>query len=132
MAALLIPYYNGPHADPTVSAKDKLDPRLNQDLSLSQIQAFRIYKNILCEAYPQRRLELDLYECDIVDMATRYQGKDFYDYHKMFSTQAAAHLTFSNIKIDWSGRNKTLFCNIFTNSKVNTCFNCNSSLHILS
>lgn len=131
LAALLIPYYTGPHADPAVISKEKPDPRLNQELSLAQfIQAFGIYKNIMCQAYPLRRMELDLYERDIVDMATRYQGKGFYEYHKMFSAQAAAHLSYSNIKVDWSVRNKTLFCNIFTNCKVYSCYHCNSSLHM--
>lgn len=133
LAALLIPYYTGPHADPAVVTKEKPDPRLNQDLTLPQfIQAFGIYKNIMCSAYPNRRAELDLYERDIVDMATRYPGKGFYEYHKMFSAQAAAHLSYSNIKIDWSVRNKMLFCNIFTNSKANMCYLCQSSLHIAS
>ncbi|CAG2222425.1 unnamed protein product [Mytilus edulis] len=53
----------------------KPDPRLNRSLSIGEfIQAFSIYKNVMCSAYPQRRNELDLYERDIVDMATRYGG----------------------------------------------------------
>ena len=130
--------------------KEKPDPSLNQDLTLPQfIQAFGIYKNIMCSACPNlysrklgiyknimcsacRRSELDLYERDIVDMATRFPGKGFYEYHRMFSAQASAHLSFSNIKIDWSVRNKTLFCNIFTNSKAYTCNLCQSSLHMAS
>ena len=86
----------------------------------------------MCTAYPNRRAELDLYERDIVDMATRYPGKGFYEYHKMFSAQASAHLSYSNIKIDWSVRNKTLFCNIFTSRKANACYLCQSSLHLAS
>ena len=133
LAALLIPYYTGPHADPAVISKERVDPRLNQELTLPQfIQAFGIYKNVMCQAYPLRRLELDLYERDIVDMATRYQGKGFYEYHKMFSAQAAAHLSYSNIKVDWSVRNKTLFSNIFTNCNVNSCYHCDSTLHMAS
>lgn len=133
LASLLIPYYTGTHSDASVSSKEKPDPRLNQDLSLPQfIQAFGIYKNIMCEAHPQRRQELDLYERDMVDMATRYNGKGFYEYHKMFSSQAAAHLSYSNIKIDWSVRNKTLFCNIFANCRASLCYTCNSSLHMSS
>ena len=86
----------------------------------------------MCQAYPLWRLELDLYERDIVDMATRYQGKGFYEYHKMFSAQATAHLSYSNISVDWSVRNTTLFSNFFTNCKVNSCYQCGSSLHMAS
>ena len=133
LASLLIPYYTGPHADPSVITKERPDMRLNQELTLAQfIQAFGIYKNIMCKAYPIRRPELDLYERDILDMATRYPGNGFYEYHKMFSAQAAAHLSYSGKKIDWSVRNKTLFCSIFTNSKARTCNLCQSSLHLSS
>ena len=65
-------------------------------------------------------------------MATRYPDNGFYEYHKMFSAQAAAHLSYSGKKVDWSVRNKTLFCSIFTNSKARTCNLCQSSLHLSS
>ncbi|CAG2198330.1 unnamed protein product [Mytilus edulis] len=51
----------------------KTDPRLTRSLSIGEfIQAFSIYKkcNVLC--LPHRRSELDIYERDIVDMASRY------------------------------------------------------------
>ena len=109
------------------------DLRLNNSLSLPQfIQAFIIYKSIMCEAYPSRRLELDLYERDIVDMATRYNGRGFYEYHKSFSAQAAAHLRYSNKKVDWSVRNNKLFASIFVNHRASSCLHCNSSLHSAS
>lgn len=133
LASLLIPYYTGQHSDPSATSKDKPDPRLNHSLTLTQfIQAFGIYKNIMCEIYPARRLELDLYERDIVDMGTRYNGKGFYEYHKAFSAQAAAHLKYSNKKVDWSVRNNKLFASIFVNQPANICFLCNSSLHMTS
>ena len=115
--------------------------RLDQELTLAQfIQAFGIYKNIMCKAYQIRRPELDLYERDISDtsLATRYPGNGFYEFHKMFSTQAAAHLSYSGKKIDRSVRNKTLFCSIFTNGKARTletyfsalCLRADSTKHI--
>lgn len=84
----------------------------------------------MCSAYPQRRNELDLYERDIDDMATGYSGRGFYEYHRQFSLQAAAHLLYNNIMVDWSVRNNLLFCNIFANLKPNTCNHCNSTLHL--
>lgn len=128
LATLLIPYYNGPQTEK--ASTEKQDPRLLQSLSLPQfIQAFGIYKNIMCQAHPHRREELDLYEREIIDMASRYNGKGFYDYHKMFSAQAAAHLIYNNIKVDWSIRNNKLFCAIFANYKASQCSVCESSLH---
>lgn len=132
LAALLIPYYTGRHADSSevVKNKDRVDPRLQTSLNLPQfIQAFGIYKNIMCEVFPSRREELDLYERDIVDMASRYGGKAFYEYHKMFSAEAAAHLQYANRKVDWSVRNNKLFTTVFVNQKAFTCGMCFSSLH---
>ncbi|KAL3876519.1 hypothetical protein ACJMK2_034361 [Sinanodonta woodiana] len=134
LAALLIPYYTGSGVIESFDAEGvksgKPDPRINRALSLGEfIQAFGIYKNIMCNAFPRRRQELDLYERDIVEMATRYQGNGFYEYHKKFSLDAAAHLRYNNIVVDWSIRNNTLFCNIFANSKPNACSGCGSTFH---
>lgn len=134
LATLLIPYYTGSGVIETVEGDDiksiRPDPRVNRSLSLGEfIQAFGIYKNIMCSARPYRRQELDLYERDIIDMATRYPGNGFYDYHKKFSLDAAAHLTYNNIVIDWSIRNNTLFCNIFANARTNSCAFCGSPFH---
>ncbi|XP_055999644.1 uncharacterized protein LOC125649823 [Ostrea edulis] len=126
LATLLIPYFT-----PIESPEGKSDQRLQRFLTIGEfIQAFGIYKNVMCEAYPHRRSELDLYERDLVDMATRYPGKGFYEYHRHFSLMAAAQLKFNNILVDWSIRNNTLFCNIFANSKPQSCAACNSTLHL--
>ncbi|XP_033119144.1 uncharacterized protein LOC117118615 [Anneissia japonica] len=128
LASLFIPYCNGPSSDGKDSSKDI---RLNRLLKIGEfINAFGIYKNILGNVYPQRREELDKYERDIVDMATRYPGKGFYEYHKQFSLTAAAHLRYNDILVDWSIRNNTLFCNVFANSRPNTCQFCYSTLHL--
>ena len=98
LCALLIPYYSGPmindeRIDTYYCSNRKPDPRLNKTLSLSEfIQAFGTYKSVMSEAYPDRRIELDLYERDIVDMSNRYPGSGFYEYHKQFSATAAAYL----------------------------------------
>ena len=51
---------------------------------------FSKYKNIVCEALPNRRVELDQYERVIVEMGTQFGGTRFYDYHKAFLAKAAA------------------------------------------
>ena len=48
-------------------------------------------------------------------MASRYGGEGFYEYHRMFSAEAAAHLRYANRKVDWSVRNNKLFTTIFVN-----------------
>ena len=136
LAQLLIPTNNAVNMSEKEHSCDKedkydKDPQLHKTLSIAEfIYAFGIYKNIMCQTYPNRREELDLYERDIVDMATRYGGKGFYEYHKTFSARAAAHLRYSNIPVDWSVRDNTLFCNIFANIKPSACFNCNSISHV--
>ena len=136
LAVLLIPYYTGPMTndekiDTYYCSNRKPDPRLNKCLNISEfIQAFGSYKNIMCEAFPNRRHELDLYEREIVNMASRYPGAGFYDYHKQFSAKAASYLKNHNWKLDWSKRDSQLYSNIFTNYKSNCCQHCYSVSHL--
>ena len=62
-------------------------------------------------------------------MGNRYGGKGFYEYHKQFSAKAAAHLKYHNVKVDWSVRSNTLFCNIFANYKPLSCNLCQAVGH---
>ena len=136
LSVLLIPYYTGPmsndeKSDTYYCSNRKPDPRLNKCLNISEfIQAFGTYKNIMCEAFPNRRHELDLYEREIVNMASRYPGAGFYDYHKQFSAKAASYLKNHNWKLDWSKRDSQLYSNIFTNYKSNCCQHCFSVSHL--
>ena len=43
---------------------------------------------------------MDIYERTIVDLATRYGGGIFYDYHRMFAAQASAYAQ-KGIILDW-------------------------------
>ncbi len=105
------------------------NPGLNNVLTISQfIQAFGMYKNIMCKAHPHRRQELDLYERDILDMSSRFGGSGFYEYHKTFSAQAASHLRYNSVKVDWSVRNNTLYCSILPMLGANSCANCGSTV----
>jgi len=129
LASLLIPYYNGHESDSQASHDTKHDPRMNRTLTIGEfITAFGVYKQIMCSVHQHRRVELDTYERDIIDMATRY-NKGFYEYHRQFALQAASQLRYNNIPVDWSIRDNTLFCNIFANIRPNACNICQSSLH---
>jgi hypothetical protein len=81
-----------------IQLKNAPDSRLNRQLSLSEfIMAFAIYKNVMCEAYPQRRHELDTYERHIVEIAHKFMGSSFYEHRKAFSARAPAMLLNYNI-----------------------------------
>lgn len=126
VASLLIPYYDVGSSDKSTKA----DPRLNKCLTIGEfIHAFGVYKHVMCRAFPRRRTELDLYEREIVSMASRYPGSGFYDYHRQFSLQAAANLRYNNICTDWSVRDNNLYSTIFTNVQANLCDVCSSALH---
>ena len=82
----------------------------------------------MTEAYPVRRAELDTYQNDIIDMATRFPSA-FYEYHKAFSARAAAMLANNNLKIDWASRDTTMYCSIFAGHRASACTVCSSLTH---
>lgn len=139
LAYFLIPYSELPDlktADIGYSAfssskkwKNTVDPRVCRPLSLPEyIKAFASYKTIMCEVFPQRMHELNLYERDVIEMALTFPGTGFYDYHRAFSAKAAAFCA-KNVKIDWSVRDESLFTTIFAGSKATQCEHCKSPLH---
>ncbi len=83
----------------------------------------------MCESYPVRRTEMDKYQTDIIDMSQRFTGGAFYEYHRAFSAKSAALLLNYNIKLDWSRRDTTLFCSIFSGLRANACTICTSVAH---
>ena len=84
----------------TVNLSNQEDLRLNKALSISEfITAFGKYKRVMCQKYPERRVELDRYEANIVEISNVY-GSKFYDYHCQFSAKAAAAFRDLKIKVD--------------------------------
>ena len=67
----------------------------------------------MCEAYPQRRVELDSYQRNIVEMSNKFGGLAFYEYHRAFSARSASLLQNHNIKINWGLKDTNLFCMTF-------------------
>ena len=113
-----------------VNPEKNKDARLNRKLSIQEfITAFAIYKNVLCEVYPERRKELDTYEREIVEMYSRFGGSAFYEYHKAFSARAAELFQSYGIPIDWARRDTRLFCSIFAGLRAQLCSHCNSAEH---
>ena len=81
----------------------------------------------MCEAYPQRRDELDLYEADIGSIFDHY-GEVFYQYHVQFTRQAAAYME-KGIKVDWSKRHRDLFQLLIGGCKTKVCDHCFQADH---
>lgn len=110
--------------------KNIADPRVLKNLTLPEfLKAFASFKEIMCNAFPTRRIELDAYERDIIDMGTRYPGTLFYEYHRAFSARAAAYLDQFNIRVDWAIRDYNLFTEIFSGCKAHACDICHSVAH---
>ena len=138
LAALLIPGYRGElennrhlvQGDEVIALRPLSDSRLQKSITLPEfIMAFAVFKNVMTEAYPIRRPELDAYERDIIEMAQRYPGLVFYEYHRAFSARAAALLQNFNQKINWAIRDTKLYASIFSGMKGNVCAICTSMMH---
>ena len=134
LASLLLPEFDTPNFTTNdlsgleLLRQSRRDHRLDKPLSIAQFyQAFGIYKRIMCEAFPQRRLELDLYEADIGNICQHY-GDIFYQYHVRFSRKAAAYLE-KGIKVDWARRNKEELQLLVGGVKSKICDHCAQSDH---
>ena len=125
LATLLIPDMDIPKAPENMNALEFLkrqqkDHRLDRSLTITEFfKAFGIYKRVMCEAFPQRRDELDLYEADIGNIYDHY-GEVFYQYHVSFTKKAAAYME-KGIKVGWSKRHIDLFQLLIGGSKTRLC-----------
>ncbi|MGH0123235.1 UNVERIFIED_CONTAM: hypothetical protein FKN15_011700 [Acipenser sinensis] len=80
-------------------------------------------------AAPLRLQELNQYLFLVVELAVRYGGALFYQYHRAFSAKAAATLSADNRIIDWSRSDTDLFTRIFSGIRPNACSACASTAH---
>lgn len=106
------------------------DPRLQRNLAFSEfVIAFNIFRDILCQSFPERREELDLYLAMMADFNQRYGGTLFYEYHKSFSAKSASFITLYNSKLDWSIIDTELLIRHFGSQKTLACSICSSHGH---
>ncbi|CAG2199079.1 unnamed protein product [Mytilus edulis] len=108
------------------------DPRLQRNLSIQEfLEAFNIYKNIICEKQ-DRRIEFDMYIQDIIDISARYKGPVVYEYHKAFANKVAAiKLTHGKVTVvDWSIRDEKLYSSITSGQIIKECETCGSLGHL--
>ncbi|KAL1252705.1 hypothetical protein QQF64_017398 [Cirrhinus molitorella] len=109
------------------------DPRLQRNLSFTEfVIAFGIYRDILCQVFPNRRQELDLYLSMMADLNQRYGGTLFYEYHKSFSAKAASFISLYNSRLDWSVTDSELLIRHFGGQKAPVCLICSSHGHSAS
>ena len=134
LACLLIPDYEAPNISfenmngLEFLKKDRRDHRLDRALTITQFfKALGMYKRVMCEAYPMRRTELDLYMADIGSIYEHY-GDIFYQYHVQFSKRAAAYME-KGIKVDWSKRHKDLFQLLVGGTRTKLCEHCLQADH---
>ncbi|CAC5422094.1 unnamed protein product [Mytilus coruscus] len=116
-------------ADGSILLLKPKDHRLQRDLSIHEyIEAFNIFKNIVCE-FGDRRVELDMFLQDIIEMATKFKGDIFYEHHKAFAKKVAAIKFTKGLTVDWSIRDEKLDSSVCLGRAINTCGVCGSSLH---
>ena len=98
------------------------DPRLLRNLSFGEfVVTFAIYRDIMCQVYPERRIELDAYLAIIADLNQRYGGTLFWEYHKAFSAKSAQCIAMFNTRIDWSITDTELLLCLFGGHKLLSC-----------
>ncbi|XDV17039.1 hypothetical protein PO909_016490 [Leuciscus waleckii] len=91
--------------------------------------AFSIYRDIIFSVYPDRRTELDDYLSVILDMAVRFGGTGFYNYHVLFATQVAGQLQQFNQGTYWGTLDAELYCWIFAARTSMSCELCGAPSH---
>ncbi|XP_072306544.1 uncharacterized protein [Eucyclogobius newberryi] len=79
--------------------------------------------------YPNRREEFDSYMTLILDLAIRFSGPGFYQYHILFSSQAAARLQQFNQNTFWGSLDQELYCRIFASRASICCSFCGAPSH---
>ena len=116
--------------DETLTLKPLKDKRLTRSLTIQEfVKAFNIFKNILCQTFPQRRVEMDRYMSHIIDMATKFPGLAFYEYHLEFSARAAYYREHHQCLLDWGSLDDRLLTQVVAGRKANTCSLCSAFDH---
>ena len=106
------------------------DARLSRSLSMSDFCiAFGVYRDVMCEVYPGRRVELDTYLSIIADLEKMYGTPAFYEYHKAFSAKAALYIAKFNQRLDWSVLDLQLISRLFTGRPARSCAACGDTGH---
>lgn len=91
-----------------------------------------VFRDTICEVYPQHREELDTYLAVISDLALSYSGSLLHEYHKCLSAKAAMYIQKFNQRLDWSVVDLPLISSHFTGLKTLACSICGYFSHTTS
>ncbi|KAK2854563.1 hypothetical protein Q7C36_006432 [Tachysurus vachellii] len=83
--------------------------------------AFCVFRDVICDTYPERRAELDTYLAIISDLAMTYGRTLFYEYHKSFSAKSAMYIQRLNQRLDWLAVDLALISRHFTGHRALSC-----------
>ncbi|KAK2846247.1 hypothetical protein Q7C36_011101 [Tachysurus vachellii] len=115
--------------DVSVLLKDN-DLRLSNRLTMPEFNvAFGVFREVICDVYPERRAGLDTYLAIISDLAMTYGGTLFYEYHKSFSAKSAMYIQWLNQRLDWSAVALALISRHFAGHRVLSCSLCGTFTH---
>ncbi|KAL3884480.1 hypothetical protein ACJMK2_024618 [Sinanodonta woodiana] len=117
-----------PHFELDISNLDnkatKYDPRLLRHLRISEfITAFGKYKRIISST-----TRIGYYEADIIKISNAYEDI-FFDYHNVYSTQAAIALRDYKVKVNWAIRDQATLQLLFGGRISKSLDICNSVSH---
>ena len=105
-------------------------PSRSKDLTAAEFAfAFSLYRDVVCSSYPSRRTELDQYLTLILDLAIRFGGTGFYNYHVLFATRAAACVQQNNEATYWGALDQELYCRVFSARASLSCELCGAPSH---
>ena len=93
--------------------------------------AFTRFKEVILERFPHRSREPDAYLINIIDLATKYTGKAYWQYHTQFSKQAAS-LWARGIRVDWSVVDPIILHKAIASERALFCDHCQDVLHSTS
>ncbi|KAL1277105.1 hypothetical protein QQF64_023778 [Cirrhinus molitorella] len=87
---------------------------------------------MLCQVFPGRREEFDLYLAMMADFNKRYGGTLFYEDHKSFSAKSASFISLHNFRLNWAVPDTELLVRHFGGHKILACAVCSSYGHSAS
>ena len=107
----------------------KPDPRLQRNLNFAEFtRAFKTYKDVFCEAWPNRRSQLDQHEHTVGELFNLYGGYVHYEYHKHFAARVAA-LAERGIHIDWGIPDTKIYMTCTSGRRCRSCEQCGMLSH---
>ncbi|KAK0147814.1 hypothetical protein N1851_012504 [Merluccius polli] len=112
-----------------IELKQPLSTRSKELTAVEFALSFSLYHDIICSSFPDRRQELDDYVSLVLDLALRFGGNGFYNYHILFASQAAGRLQQFNQGTYWGTLDTELYCRVFSARASLNCDQCGAPSH---